>query len=205
MTNQLGFYVDLNSCIGCKTCQIACKDKNNLPIGVLWRRVYEISGGAWVKRDLVWETTAFGYAVSLSCNHCEEPICLEVCPADAISKRPDGVVLIDDSRCLGCRYCQWVCPYGAPQFNEEMGRMTKCNFCSDYLDEGKPPACVAACPMRVLDYGPLDELQAKYGDVNDIYPLPEPSYTHPSLVLTPNKDSQRARTEPVHIDNPEEV
>lgn len=116
---------------------------------------------------------------------------MHVCPAQAISKRAsDGVVLIDANSCIGCRYCEWACPYGAPQFNETTGLMTKCDFCEDLQANGENPACVSACVMRVLDYGDLDELRAKYGEQASIEPLPSEEYTQPALVVTPHKDAQ---------------
>jgi anaerobic dimethyl sulfoxide reductase subunit B (iron-sulfur subunit) len=121
--------------------------------------------------------------------HCAEPNCVDACPADAIVKRSDGVVLIDPKKCVGARLCERACPYGAPQFNAALGIMTKCDFCQDVLAKGKNPACVDACSMRALDAGPLDELQARYGLTNAIEPLPLPK-TGPSLVITPHRHAQ---------------
>jgi len=146
------FSLDASACSGCKACQAACKDKNHLPLGVLWRRVYEVSGGEWEQTGQAWSNTVFAYNLSLSCNHCVHPKCAGVCPVDAYTVRADGLVLLDSSKCIGCGYCAWACPYGAPQYDEAAGTMTKCNFCDDNLDLGLPPACVSACPMRVLDY-----------------------------------------------------
>ncbi len=202
---QLAFYFDAASCSGCKACQAACKDKHYLPVGILWRRVYEVSGGGWTQRGAAWLSTVFAYNVSLACNHCERPICVEVCPAGAISKRPDGIVLIDSDKCIGCKYCSWACPYGAPQYDEQAGHMTKCTLCADHIDAGLPPACVAACPMRALDYGDKDELQIRYGIKRDIYPLPEPSLTEPALVISPHQEAARAKSETARIGNREEV
>lgn len=205
MTKQYAFHVDLSSCVGCKACQVACKDKNDLAVGRLFRRVLEVTGGEWVQRGAAWQSNVFTYYVTTSCQHCAKPTCVEVCPAQAITKRDDGVVLIDQEKCIGCRYCEWACPYGAPQFNEALGKMGKCDFCQDFLAEGKQPACVASCPMRAMDYGELSELQAKYGTMNDVTPLPDAALTEPSIVFTPHKDSTRAKTEPVKIGNSEEV
>ncbi len=150
------FTFDASACSGCKACQAACKDKNQLPVGVLWRRVYEVNGGGWEKRGAAWTNTVFAYNLSIACNHCEHPKCAGVCPTDAFVVRADGIVYIDSSKCMGCGYCAWACPYSAPQYNHEIGRMTKCNFCFDEIDKGNPPACVAACPLRALNYVDID-------------------------------------------------
>lgn len=205
MAKQLAFHVDLSACTGCKACQIACKDKNDLPVGQNFRRVYEVAGGDWVQRGQAWVSNVYAYHVSISCMHCSQPICQEVCPAGAFTKRDDGVVILDRNQCIGCRYCEWSCPYGGPQFDQKTGTMAKCDFCADYLAEGKNPACVDACPLRALDFGELDALQAKYGGVTDVYPLPEAGLTNPCTIFTPHKDSVRARTEHAHIGNNEEV
>lgn len=191
MIKQFAFYFDGSACVGCKACQIACKDKYDLPVGVLWRRVIEYGGGNWVSNgDSYQPKNIFAYFLSISCMHCENPACVSVCPTKAMTKREDGAVIIDQSKCIGCRYCEWACPYGAPQFNDEKGVMTKCTSCADLRDAGEQPVCVSACTMRCLDFGELSELQAKYGNVNNIAPLPTNEITHPSLVITPHKDSQ---------------
>lgn len=205
MANQYAFHFDSEACSGCKACQVACKDKNGLEVGRLWRRVYEISGGDWIRKGNAWTPNVFAYNVSMSCNHCEDPICVEVCPTTAMHKREDGIVLIDESKCVGCGYCAWACPYDAPKYDESAGKMTKCNFCHDDIDRGKAPACVLACPMRVLGYGELDELQAEHGSTRSVYPLPKESLTRPSIVITPHKDARRANTEATEIANRGEV
>lgn len=187
---QLAFYFDSRSCSGCKACQVACKDRNGLEVGRLWRRVYEVTGGDWLKVGQAWVTTAFAYNLSIACNHCEQPICMEVCPSRAITKRADGIVLIDPKRCLGCRYCAWVCPYGAPQYDASRGVMTKCTFCVEEIDQGQPPVCVAACPLRALDFGEREVLEARYGPLQRVFPLPETSLTEPALILTPHRDAE---------------
>ncbi len=205
MVKQYAFYFDSTACSGCKACQIACKDKHGLEVGRLWRRVYEVSGGDWLPIGKAWLSNVFAYNVSVACNHCQEPICLEVCPTKAIHKRDDGLVLIAQNKCVGCGYCAWACPYGAPQYDAPAGKMTKCTFCYDYIDQGKPPACVAACPMRVLDFGEITALVAKYGPVTGVFPLPDASLTEPALVIRPHKDARRAYSEAAQIANREEV
>lgn len=191
MAKQMAFYFDASACIGCKACQNACKDKHDLPLGVLWRRVFEYGGGTWIKQEGVPAPNGvFVYYVSTSCQHCENPVCRDVCPAGAITKRADGIVLIDPDKCIGCRYCEWACPYGAPQYNEEIKVMTKCTLCYDLLDQGLKPACVDSCVMRCLDFGDLEELRMKYGDLDAIEPLPTGEITQPALVITPHKHAQ---------------
>jgi anaerobic dimethyl sulfoxide reductase subunit B len=189
---RLAFYFDASACSGCKTCQMACKDKHDLGPGQLWRRVYEVTGGGWAKRGSTWQQDVFAYNLSMSCNHCEDPICVKNCPTRALFKRADGIVQIDQGLCIGCRYCAWVCPYGAPQFNPQTGVMGKCDFCADYLDEGKNPSCVDACPMRALDFGDLAALLEKYGPGDLIYPLPDPAITGPSICIRAHPHAGRA-------------
>lgn len=194
MTKQMAFYFNASVCANCKACQVACQDTNGLPADLRWRRVLQYGGGGWMPHPehegVMVPANLFTYSMSVSCMHCENPLCLESCPVGAIVKRDNGVVVINEEDCIGCRYCEWACPYGAPQFNEEQQRMSKCNFCEDLLAEGKNPACVDACVMRALDYGELEELRAKYGDLDAIEPLPSSDITSPALVVTPHKDSQ---------------
>jgi len=206
MSKQLAFYVNIASCTGCKDCQIACKDKNQLPAGIKWRRVFQYEGGEWVPQngELV-PSNVYAYPVTAACMHCVDPICMKVCPAAAISKRDDGIVLIDANKCIGCRYCSWACPYGAPQFNATLGVMTKCNMCYDLVDQGLRPACVESCPYRAMDFGPLDELQQKHGSFNAPAPLPDPSITKPAIVYNPNNVTKLTGDKSGQVKNLEEV
>ncbi|QCJ40921.1 dimethylsulfoxide reductase subunit B [Bacillus sp. S3] len=174
---QMGFYVNVAECIGCKTCVIACKDKSNLEVGRNFRRVYDFQEGTFPNVSM--------YHLSISCNHCDEPGCVKGCPTGAAYKRTeDGVVLIDQEKCMGCRYCEWNCPYGAPQYNKELGMMTKCDTCMDLRKKGEEPVCVTSCPMRAIEFDEIDKLRAKYGKNADIKGMPSSSITKPNLVLT---------------------
>lgn len=195
---QYGFYFDASKCTGCKTCMVACKDKNNLPVGMNFRRVTEFSGGNW-RQDRAtgaWHQDAFAYYLSISCNECSDPACVKVCPTKAHFKRAeDGLVLIDPKKCIGCGACLAACPYGAPQLNREARKMRKCDTCLDRREKGLNPVCVDACPQRALDFGPIDELRKKYGDCAAIAPLPDVSVTKPNLVIHPTKSAKKPGTE----------
>ena len=156
---QLGFIHNNVDCIGCRACEIACKDKNGLAPGPRFRRVQYIEGGSYPE--------VFAYKVNMSCNHCAEPACLPTCPTGAIFKRKkDGIVDIDSTLCIGCRRCEAACPYGAPQFDPIENIVKKCNMCVDEIEAGRKPYCVMACMMRVLDIGPIDKIwEGKYQTV----------------------------------------
>lgn len=178
--SQLGFYYNSDICTGCKACQIACKDEHDLREGMLYRHVLAFEAGAFPNPR--------AYKLSIACNHCEHPKCVENCPTGAMYKRSeDGAVLHDSNRCMGCRMCVLSCPYDAPQFNEQTGMVEKCDACERLRAEGKPPACVAACMMRALDFGPIDELREKYGDIDEFEGMPSGSITNPSLIVNPHR------------------
>lgn len=203
--NQYAFFFDAAACSGCKACQVACKDKNNLDPGLLWRRVYEVAGGGWQKRGEAWIHEVIAYNISMACNHCENPVCGLSCPVKAIWKRADGIVLVDVDICIGCRYCEWACPYSAIRFNAETNTVSKCDFCCDAIDSGGAPACVTACPQRALDFGDLAELRKKYGTSRWIFPLPDPSVADPAIVIKPHKDAAGAGEKGAEVANWEEV
>ncbi len=205
MSKQLAFHVDVSVCIGCKACQVACKDKNDLEVGRLFRQVREVAGGGWTQRGPFWEPNVFAYNVSTACMHCQNALCLEVCPTGATFKRADGVVMVDQDVCIGCRYCEWACPYGARVYNETTKTVTKCNMCADLLDQGEQPACVAACPMRALEVAELSELQAKYGALDQLFPLPDADITRPAVVFTAHKDAMLANKHNSYVNGQGEV
>ena len=197
---RYAFTFDASACTGCKACQVACKDKNALPTGMLWRRVYEVSGGGWERRGAAWTDTVFAYNVSVSCNHCADPACVAACPTGACTVRDDGIVWIEEETCAGCEYCAWACPYSAPQYSPSLGRTTKCDFCRDLVDEGLSPACVAACPMRALD---VVRLAADVPRAAAPFPLPEVSTTQPSVIVKPHHAMRNSL--PKAVANREEV
>jgi len=180
---QIGFFVDTTKCINCKTCEIACKDFNDSEVGRRIRKVRTFEGGEF--------PSVFAYNVSMSCNHCENPACVSGCPAGAYTKRStDGIVLHEPMLCIGCRYCTWLCPYGAPQYDAREGRVRKCNLCVTEVDRGLPPVCVESCPMRAIEVGPLAEIAARPGAVIALRDLPTPQWTKPSARYRVRKEAQ---------------
>ncbi|WP_210367700.1 DMSO/selenate family reductase complex B subunit [Bacillus sp. REN3] len=186
---QLGFYIDQSRCTGCKACVIACKDKHDNREGTNFRRVYSFQTGEFSENGKgAFINNVQSYYLSISCNHCEEPACAKNCPTKAMHKRDeDGVVVVDQNKCIGCRYCEWNCPYEGPQYNKDLGKMTKCDLCIDLLEKGEKAACEGACPVRAIEIGPIEELRKKYGEVNEIKGMPPSSITRPNLVITPHK------------------
>ena len=190
MSKQLAFYVEQKHCTGCGTCQIACKDQHDLPKEQNFRQVHAYEGGSFEVSGNVIHHNIYAYWVSVSCNHCINPLCVTACPSGAMCKRlEDGLVLINEDLCIGCRRCLTACPYGAPQFDVTAGKMKKCDFCQQLLGQGKIPACISACPMRVLGYGELRKLQDKHGSVSWIKGLPVTTKLEPAWVLVPHRDA----------------
>lgn len=176
----LGFYLDMTRCIGCRTCQVACKDRHDLQqAGPRPRRVNTFEAGVYPDASMFHHV--------MSCNHCENPACVADCPTKAMHKNEEGIVVHDDSLCVVCKNCMMVCPYGAPQYDDVKKMIVKCDTCKDLRDAGQVPNCVAACPMRALDFGEIDELKAKYGDdlVQELPYLPPASWTHPNVLIKP--------------------
>jgi len=175
----LGFYFDVNMCIGCRTCQVACKDRNNLKPGIIFRRVRTFETGHY--------PAAEAYNYSGSCNHCQEAGCVKGCPSGAMYHAEAGTVQHDRNKCLGCGYCTWNCPYGVPQLDEDAGIVDKCDSCKPLRDAGGNPVCVDACLMRCLEFGDLDELRAKYGNdlVRALPILPSEALTNPNIAIKP--------------------
>lgn len=203
---QYGFFIDSEKCTGCKTCMLACNDYKDNDPDIHFRRVYEYAGGSWQTDGDVWRQDVFSYYSSLACNHCVDPACVKVCPSGAMHKRDeDGLVIVNEDICIGCKSCALACPYGAPQFNPAKGHMTKCDGCYTRIKDNKKPICVESCPLRALDFGPIDELRAKHGRLAAVAPLPPEEYTHPSLVIKPNPKARPVDDRTGFLANPREV
>lgn len=188
---KLGFYFNMDACIGCRTCQIACKDKNNLDVGVLYRKVRSYEAGDYPNPKY--------YHLASTCNHCENPACLEVCPTESYTVAEDGTVQHNWDTCIGCLACKDACPYDVPQHFEEAEKVHKCDFCKDLIDKGQNPVCVDSCLQRCIRWGSLDELKSKYGSdsVFEIPATPSADMTGPSVLITPKTGAK--------IENPTQV
>ena len=164
---QLGFIYENSKCIGCRACQVACKEKNKLNADNFFRRVDTIS----------YEHKLLHFSVG--CNHCESPACVSECPTNAMYILADSTVAHDKHKCIGCGACTWACPYGAVKFSSKQGFAIKCDSCKDLREDGQKPACVTACLTRCLDFDNVDHIQ---GNEHPNF-LPEKCLTHPSLKL----------------------
>jgi anaerobic dimethyl sulfoxide reductase subunit B len=205
VVRQYAFFVNADACSGCRTCQVACNDANGIRVGLHWRRVYEVSSGDWTQRAGVWTNTVASYYLSLSCLHCRTPLCALQCPSDAIDKRPDGIVLIDDGRCTRCRKCENDCPYGAIRWDGEARAVRKCTFCVEEIDAGRPPVCVAACPNRALAFGEFDDLTNRYPGERRVFPLPDASAAGPAVVIRPHRRTADIQSRHPEVANWEEL
>jgi Fe-S-cluster-containing dehydrogenase component len=168
---RLGLVIDLDICVGCHACAVNCKEWNSGgvaapltdldpygsdPLGVWFNRVHTFEVG----EGETGRTVHF----PRSCLHCAEPACVTVCPTGASYKRAeDGIVLVDEDLCIGCKLCSWACPYGAREYDDDAGVMKKCTLCIDKiynetLDEvSRVPACVATCPATARHFGDLGD------------------------------------------------
>jgi len=182
MMPQHGFFFDQSRCSGCHACAGACKSWHGLPPGPLkYLKIYEYEKGSFpdVRLHVQW----------IPCYHCEKPVCAEACPSEAITKEEQyGAVLIDGEKCIGCRSCYDVCPYGAPVFETDEAdvKAQKCDMCIDRLETGGRPVCVLACPNRALDFGPWSTMTAKYGDRKELEDMPGAGVTKPAVVFKPH-------------------
>ncbi len=145
---QYRFGFSMEACIGCHSCEVACAEQNGLPADTVWRRVGEVEGGD--------HPTTRRFHLSMSCNHCLDPACLEGCPTNAYEKLPNGIVAHHADDCIGCQYCTWNCPYSVPAFQPDRRIVTKCDLCRPRLDDGFAPACVAACPTHAITVEKVD-------------------------------------------------
>jgi formate dehydrogenase iron-sulfur subunit len=163
-----GVLIDLTKCIGCRACQVACKAWNDLPAEETYnwgsyQNPRSLSAKTWslVEFTEIEENGKVKWLFAKrQCMHCLHPACVSACPVGAFHKTDQGAVVYDTSRCIGCRYCMVVCPFGVPKFEWEkpLPFIRKCTFCVDRLEAGLGPACVQACPTGAIAFGLRERL-----------------------------------------------
>jgi anaerobic dimethyl sulfoxide reductase subunit B (iron-sulfur subunit) len=177
---QYGFFFDQTRCMNCHTCSVACRDWNDIPPGaVKWARMFEWEKGSFPNIQLNY--------LFAPCYHCENPVCVDAANGAMYKEEKYGAVLIDPDKAnsIDLRKANGACPYGAIQFDSDAMNATasKCTMCIDRLEQGLTPQCAASCPTRALDFGPLTDLQAKYGTVKDVPDVPDSTLSSPSIVF----------------------
>jgi formate dehydrogenase iron-sulfur subunit len=177
----VGFFTDTTLCIGCKACEVACKQWNQLPddgfrlTGMSYDNTAALGASTWrhvtfAERPISADASGDGIAgggriawkmMSDVCKHCERAGCLEACPTGAILRTEHGSIYIQPDVCNGCGYCVPACPFGVVARRDDDGRAFKCTLCYDRLQGQLEPACAKACPTDSIQFGPLDELRAR--------------------------------------------
>jgi Fe-S-cluster-containing dehydrogenase component len=206
---RYGLVVDLSHCVGCYSCAMACKSEHATTPGIWWNRVLAREMGKFPTAQLIY--------IPMACMHCDNPPCVKACPTGASHKRQDGIVIIDPTKCIGCRYCMSACPYNARSFYEA-GRtyypgkgpspfevlgasrhlnetVEKCDLCAELVDQGQQPACVEVCPTYARVFGDLDDPKSEVSRLiqnrKAIQLLPNLG-TKPKVYYIPPKNSTAA-------------
>lgn len=176
MPKQLGFFIDVNRCLGCGACIKACAINNHLPRSLTWRKLRPVEerGPEGVRK----------FFLSTACNHCANPECLRVCPSGAYAKRRDGIVLHYPEKCTLCKSCVASCPFNVPQINPQTMKASKCQLCHTRIDKGSSPYCVQACMTGALQLGEINNVPTDKM-LRLTAPLPTLKLTRPSTFYYP--------------------
>ncbi|MEC4294762.1 4Fe-4S dicluster domain-containing protein [Adlercreutzia shanghongiae] len=199
---KLGIAINVTRCTGCKTCVLACKMQNNVPMGMNWNRI-ENEGSAQPDGCTGTYPDVSRQVMPVACQHCENAPCVENCPTGASYKDEMGRVLVNYDACIGCKTCLEVCPYDArsicesdivrdPDFNYGDQRVPvrganvaeKCTLCKERTDDGNEPMCVVCCPMKARIFGDLDDPSSEISKVVEergVYQLKEEAGTAPQI------------------------
>ncbi|MDR1422423.1 MAG: 4Fe-4S dicluster domain-containing protein [Coriobacteriales bacterium] len=170
---QYAIVTDLDRCVGCLACSVACKMVNSVPIGQFWNKTLRIGpnpkneGDNWPDVEL--------YYLTVQCQHCEKPQCVEVCPTGASQKLADGTVQIDKQKCIGCQFCVMACPYNVRYLNEDERVVEKCTLCEQLIADGGLPQCVTQCGGRARYFGDIDDPAS---EVSTLLAAEDPATVH---------------------------
>ena len=205
---KLGLVIDLDVCVGCNACAVACKQWNaSGTTGPLsdYQPFGKDPSGVWFNRIRHYEVGDYPVSKTvhfpMSCMHCEDADCVTVCPTGASYKRPeDGIVLVDQDKCMGCNYCAWACPYGARELDREDGVMKKCTLCVDRIyddelpEQERQPACVMTCPTHARFFGDFDDPQSEVATLvrerGGEQLMPELGYNPTNIYLRPRETAK---------------
>jgi formate dehydrogenase iron-sulfur subunit len=191
---RMGFFTDTSICIGCKACEVACKEWNSVPddgfnlLGLSYDNTGGLGASTWRHVAFIEQSKPVGHQdsgvetaptdgrdavrwlmASDVCKHCTEAGCLDVCPTGALFRTEFGTVVVQQDICNGCGYCIPACPFGVIDRRESDGKAWKCTLCYDRIGEDQTPACAKACPTNSIQYGPLDELRERaHGRVDQL-------------------------------------
>ncbi len=196
---RYGMVIDLQKCVGCNSCTVACRAEQGTPAGIHFHKVMKYEAGKYPNAKMKF--------LPMPCMHCQDPPCQKVCPTGATYMNDTGLVLIDPTKCIGCRACMVACPYEARQFlwdiwnyyegqfatpyeqvkqrNFDKGTVVKCNFCIHRLEDGHQPACVDTCPALARTFGDLDDPESEISRLIVLYrgaPFREELGTEPSVL-----------------------
>jgi len=170
---RFALIIDTTKCVGCGACREACTIRNQLPENTSYIHILSQNDGA------------SRWFLPVQCQHCADPPCAHACPTKATYRRGDGVVLIDEKLCVGCKYCEVACPYQARTFDEERGVVDKCWLCLDRVMEGGTPACLDACVLGARIFGRQDDPNSQVSQLiasGQAKPLHPEFGTHPSIL-----------------------
>lgn len=159
--------VDLDLCTGCMSCEVACKQENDVALGQYWSKVLRVAQGTFPDTKQYWVPTM--------CQQCAEAPCVHVCPTGASYRNEENIVLIDKEKCIGCQYCMMACPYGVRSWNQELRSVEKCTMCNQLTSVGELPACVKNCASKCRFYGDLDDPES---DASQAIAKADPASVH---------------------------
>ena len=186
MSKRYGLVIDLDRCLGCQTCRIACKVENSLNTGS-GIRVDTIGGAYQDTPSGTYPNLSMSY-LPVPCMHCSDPPCIDSCPEEAIYKRQDGIVLVDEDKCTGCQLCIPACPYDALTYDDQRDVIVKCTLCHHRIDKGMKPFCVSLCEDGSIFFGDLNDPNSEVSKLisqRNAYTLKPEAGTSPAVYYCP--------------------